>query len=218
MFEEFISELMSGKSSVISPSVNTLLRVTFILIRELLNRGLDVVVVDEKNYFARFTPIDLLDKIRLVEKIDEVCSEIVDVLIVLLPRNPYIVKKCRARNVIVLSRSLKPLDKLGFTRFYLKKLQGNGEIEVRYYDKGSRFRISISSEKPLVYTKPIGVLGRVYDVLEEALSSYGEISVRDALLILSRELGISRDQARRLLIKLSRRGYIRVVKGKISFP
>lgn len=217
MFEEFLSELMSGKSGIISLSVNTLLKVTFIVMRELLNRGLYIVVVDEKGYLAHFMPTDLLDKVRLVERIDEACSEVVDVLIVFLPRNPYIVKTCRARNVIVLSRSLRPLDRLGFTRFYLKKLLENGEIEVRCYDKGSKFRIKISNRKPLVYTRPTGILGKAYDVLEEALSSYGEISIKDALLILSRELDIDKKHARRVLVTLSRRGYIKITKGKLLF-
>lgn len=67
--------------------------------------------------------------------------------------------------------------------------------------------------------RPASAPGRLYEkalrVLREALIDYGELRVRDAVDVLSHELGVGRRDARRVLAVLVDKGYIRVESGYI---
>ncbi len=58
-----------------------------------------------------------------------------------------------------------------------------------------------------------GILGEAYNTLREAVMEYGELTVKDAVFLLVKELGIDKEKARKILSKLGEKKYIRARKG-----
>jgi len=64
---------------------------------------------------------------------------------------------------------------------------------------------------------PAGIKGEALEILRNAVIDYGEITVKDAVIILAHELGIGKAEARKIIIDLARKRYVRIEHGHV-FP
>ncbi len=62
---------------------------------------------------------------------------------------------------------------------------------------------------------PPGIKGEALEILRNAIIDYGEITVKDATIILAHELGIDKGEARKILVELARKRYVRVEHGHV---
>ncbi len=101
-----------------------------------------------------------------------------------------------------------------YGRIYLNRIGDHG-YELFIKDTMEKYRFNLNGLEIVFEDKPHGVLGRAYEVLKKAFIEYGELYVRDAVSIISRELGVSRDNARELLSKLVINKYVRIEKKHV---
>ena len=62
---------------------------------------------------------------------------------------------------------------------------------------------------------PPGIKGEALEILRNAIIDYGELTIKDATIILAHELGINKGEAREILVELARKRYIRVEHGHV---
>lgn len=103
----------------------------------------------------------------------------------------------------------------GFDKLYLRRV----EDYVYMLTLGStmeRYRLRITARGVELLERPVGLYGRAYELVRSAIMEYGELSVRDAVGLIARELGVSAEQARRILSKLVSDKYVRVSRGLVA--
>lgn len=213
-----ITEILNSRSIVISKDVNALLKLGFTLARIALERSLFVTIVDERGIASRYIPIELLDKVRLNPLLSDTCRERIEsgIVIAILPRNIRILKFCGLNRLIVLSRFLRLADIPGYTKFYLSRIRGQPVFLLRSFDKGLIARVKFTSDYKISIDYPTGDLGKAYELLKNYLATYGEITIRDAVIAISKELGVDKKKARLIVVDLTKRGYIIIHKKKIE--
>ncbi|MEM0250312.1 MAG: hypothetical protein QXG15_05950, partial [Desulfurococcaceae archaeon] len=62
---DILEQVLCEKSIIISRSLNAMLKFAFTLISIALNRGLRVLVVDERGYLERYAPLELIERITV---------------------------------------------------------------------------------------------------------------------------------------------------------
>lgn len=62
---------------------------------------------------------------------------------------------------------------------------------------------------------PPGIKGEALEILRNAVIDYGEITVKDAVIILAHELGIDKAEARKIVLDLARKRYVRIEHGHV---
>ncbi|MEM4718299.1 MAG: hypothetical protein QXE81_06045 [Desulfurococcaceae archaeon] len=211
-------ELLYSKSVIVSRDVNALLKLGYTLTRLALKANLKVTIVDERGVASRYIPFELLDKVRINNQLSDTCRgvEEQEVRIVILPGNTKILKHCRSGRVIVLVNSLRLVETPGYTKFYLTRIRGQPVFYLRSPDKGINTRMRFMDDYSIVVVSPTGDLGRAYELIKNYLATYGEITVKDAIVAISKELSLDKKKARSLIVDLGRRGYIRIHKKRIE--
>ena len=213
--EGIYGALLEGRVLISSRDVNALLKLCFSLLEVVVSRGLRVYILDEKGIASRYIPIDIAEKAVFVMSHEEACRNGDKLLIVLLPRYVKRFIKCKQGKIILLT-TRAGFELPGFTKYQLKRIPGTSEYVMKSLTTGVTYRLRFTNTGIVEVESPPGLLGKAYDVIKETLVNYGEVSIRDGVVILSRELGVDRKTARGILIKLARGRYIRVAKGRIE--
>jgi hypothetical protein len=213
---DLLDELVHGQVVFASRNVNALIKLGILVIKNLLRRSLQVVVLDEKGLLSRFAPIELFDKVVFVKSLNEMCAQSV-ALVVIAPSSLKRSYKCYSRVTVLLlknpTRSLR-----GFKQYYLQRVPGTSDYILKPIGGVGAFRVRFTESGIEEVPGPEGVLGRAYIIIKESLFTYGEMTVKDAIRIISKELGLDKAEARKVLLNLARKRYIVVVSGRITLP
>jgi len=98
---------------------------------------------------------------------------------------------------------------------------GYRKVSVRRASSLPIFSVEGEDFRALVRITPQGLedvkispqMQRILYIIEESLEIYGPFKFRDAIIIISKELGISKEESRTLLKQLIKQGLIKIVKG-----
>lgn len=211
-----IQELTHGRNIVISHYTNIMLKLLFLVLFKAIEGDQKIIVVDEHNYVTRFIPLELAERIHITNSFEEACNKREVLLVVFMPKYPRKILYCRAENTIVFTKPTRILEPFGYIKYYIGKVAEGEEYVLKSLGKGITIRLKVKGDKLEALEKPPGILGQVLEVLKTAASTYGDLTAKDAVIIIAKERGIDKKQARNILVKLARKGYIRVRKGKIQ--
>jgi hypothetical protein len=169
-----------------------------------------VVLVDEKNIILNHIPLDDVESGKVITGLAQGAAR---VIIVEPDRIPFLGGS--VENIIVFTT---PRPGLRIPRVFEKTYIVKAGDEYVYFNKKSflKIRFRILGDKLVVIEKPPGMLGEGLEALKNAMLTYGELTVKDAVFILAKELGVGKNEARRILSQLVLRKYVRVVKGKVN--
>lgn len=215
-FMNVLEQILSEKSVIISHSLNALLKFAFTLISAALDRDLNILVVDERRYFERYVPLELIERIVVTNSLENACCDTSALVIAFTPKNLHGLLRCKAMNVVVFTRYFGARRPGDYVKYYLKRIPGTGEYALTCYEKNISARIALGLGDVRVVESLPGIYGKAYETLKSALLTYGEMKVRDAILVVSKELGVDKKRARLIVITLARRSYLKVVKGRIT--
>lgn len=125
-------------------------------------------------------------------------------------KTPYIVKKI---NVIVSTHPSSRVKKyFGWKKAVLKRA---GERDFVVFIEEKRIRITLSPNYIGYSSPPQGVYAEALNLLRKSVVEYGFLSTRDALDIISYNLGIKREHARKILAYLVEKGYVVIKKKEV---
>jgi hypothetical protein len=192
------SNILSGKKIILSHYLNAKIR---IVLEAIMSTGRETVIYDPRNILLRHYTEKIPDNIPVINK----CVEI--------PENYHLValeiqiplKKLfnRRNNTLI---TLTPGNYYFKTpREYVKIIiskVGENEYLLKFIDTGEKYRLRIDSEGVSIVEKPEGLIGEAYILLKNSMIEYGELTVKDAILIFRKELGIDRVEARKILSEL----------------
>lgn len=123
---------------------------------------------------------------------------------------PYIVEKV---NVIVSTHPLSRVKKyFGWRKAVLKRA---GERDFIVFIEEKRIRITLSPNYIGYSSHLQGVYAEALNLLRKSVVEYGFLSTRDALDIISYNLGINREYARKILAYLVEKGYVVIKKREV---
>lgn len=213
MVDERYEWLFSGKRLIVSQNTTLLVKLAILAVKRAIEYGIKPAIVDESGYLVRYLPLELLDEISLFTDVSSACNS--DYVVLLLSRLTRRLETCRSRTVLVFSRPSQYYLS-GYSKIYVSKIAASNEVIARLPEDGVVVRFTITNDKIVAVSGPPGIYGRAYEVLRNAMSDYGEISLRDAVRILMIELGVDKTKAKNILSWLAKCAYIRVVKGKLS--
>jgi len=210
LLEEVIERFLHGRRALISHYLVAKLA----LVVEAVNRAEGVVVVVD--------PSGLLEKTGMISRVKDVALIITTAtsiprdksLVLIEPGFP--LTRLHNKNILatLTPGNYKPRLPSYYERIYVNKLSEN-LYELFFKETSERFRFRITGDAVVFEDKPSGIAGRAYEVLKNALVEYGEIRTRDAVNIISHELGVDKNTARSLLYKLVSEKYAKVVKGRV---
>lgn len=213
---DILYELSRGKNIVISYLTNAMIKLSFLVALNIIRENREVAVVDESNYIARYIPLELVENIHAVDSIEEACGDEKSFLIVFMPKNMRKLIYCRAQDILVFANPIKLHGFKEYVKYYLERINEEDEYVLSSPSRGSIYRFRIRENKLELVEKPPGILGQAYDVIKNTASTYGDLTIKDALIVLVKETGLDKKHARNILVNLAKRGYIRVHKGKIT--
>lgn len=180
-----------------------------------ISRREPVVIIDQRNLFTpeRLAQLRIRgDQEKIIITNKNIAPHGINNLIILEP--PVFPWKLYTRNILVTTTPGSGLKiPRNYRRAYLKKIHEN---LYQLVVGNESFRIVIGSGRIQEKPAPPGSLGKAYNVLREAMLEYGELTVRDAIIILEKEMDITRSEARKILSDLLLKKYIKVVHGKIN--
>ncbi|MEM1638834.1 MAG: hypothetical protein QXJ69_01985 [Desulfurococcaceae archaeon] len=214
--DNVLRELSYGRNIVMSYLTNTMFKMLFTIVSNAIREKRELVVVDESKYVARYIPLELVESILVVNNIEEACNEENLFSIVFMPRDLRKLTYCRARDVLVFTKPIRIHNFREYVKYYLEKVAEGNEYVLKSPTKGVTYRFKISKGKLELIEKPAGILGQAYEIIKNTMSMYGDTTVRDIVVILTKEIGVDKKEARKILVDLARRGYIRVHKGRIT--
>lgn len=214
--DNILEILLREKSIIMSNNLNALIRFATALASNALKWGKNVIIVDEQGFFERYIPLDLVEKVAITSNLKDACGDLNALLLVLVPKSPYKLKYCRSPNVIAFTKPFRALGLHDYAKYRLKRVPGTSEYLLYCYEKGVSARILLKIRGIKLVESPPGIYGKAYEILKNTLSSYGEVMVKDAVRAISLELGVDKKRAKSIIIALARRGYVRVIKGKIA--
>jgi len=209
LLEEVLEKLLRGRRALISHYLVAKL----VLVVEAVNRVEGVVVVDPNGFLEKTGVINRVkDAVLITNTATGIPRD--KTLVLIEPSFP--LTGLHNKNILA---TLTPGNyKLRlpsyYERVYVNKL-GENIYELFFKETSERFRFRITGGAVVFEDKPSGIAGRAYEVLRNALVEYGEIRARDAVNIISHELGVDKNTARSLLYKLVSEKYARVVKGRV---
>ncbi len=205
---------LGERAIIIFKSVNTLIKLASIVISKLLNKESRVCTVLCRPELARYLPPELLDKVEVVD-VDTACRDCTYIILLGAEYFNRILRTCSSKYIYVFTCRSRIRAPREFTRIYVKSITG-GEYVLIAPTRGVYTRFSISNNDIVVFRDPSGIYGKALETLKNAMSSYGELTVKDAVRILIHELRVERTYARKVIEWLARHGYIKVVKGRLS--
>jgi hypothetical protein len=212
---DVLRELSHGRNIVISHYTNVMLKLLFLTVLEAVEDKRRVIVVDEHDYVARFIPLELAERIQITHSVEEACGEREVFVVVFMPKYLRRILHCRAEDALVFTKPTRMLQPGEYVKYYVGKV-AEEEYVLKSPLKGIAIRLKVRGDSVEVFEKPPGILAQVLEILKNIASTYGDVTVKDAVVIIAKETGVDRRQARSILIKLARKGYIRVQKGKIQ--
>ncbi len=109
------------------------------------------------------------------------------------------------------SRALK--DVKGFLRIYCRKRKGR-VYELKTFADKVLLAISSSGVEDVFKILP-HYLFKALSILKEAAAEYGEYTVKDAIVIISSRIGVSKSFARRILNDLVSYGFVEINRGQV---
>lgn len=189
-----------------------------ILVLELasrISRREPVLIIDQGNLLTPERLAQLLirgdqEKIMITDK--NIAPQGINNLIILEP--PVFPWKLHTRNILV---TTTPGSGLKIPKYYRKAYLKKIHEDLYQLTMGNEsFRIVIRNGRIQEKVAPPGRLGEAYEILKEAMLEYGELTAKDATIILEKEMDITRDEARKILSDLLLKKYIRIVHGKIN--
>jgi hypothetical protein len=213
MSSEFLWQLLGNRSIIVSTSINTLIKLANAIILKLIHSGERVCVVTETTQLARYLTIEVLNKVEFTDP-ETACKECTYTIFLEIIQ-PRLLRTCKSENTYVFTTKLKTPRTPGYTRIYVKNIT-NGEYSLIEPKTGIYVRFTFKEGNIVFQEQLSGFYKKALDVLMNSMSTYGEISVKDAIRIIVHELGVERGYARRILEWLARHRYIRVIKGKIT--
>ncbi|QOR94388.1 hypothetical protein IMZ38_07265 [Thermosphaera chiliense] len=169
-----------------------------------------VGLVDEKNIILPYIPLEDVESGKVLTGPVQGAGRII---IVEPDRIPFL--GGLVENVIVFTT---PGSGLRVPRVFEKAYISKAGDEYVYLNKKSflKIRFKILGDRLVVIEKPFGILGEGLEALKNAMLTYGELSVKDAVFILTKQLGVGKNEARRILSQLVLRKYVKIVKGKVN--
>jgi len=102
-----------------------------------------------------------------------------------------------------------------FTRHYLRRLEW-GVYAFETPGEAWRVVLTVKGSRVVEGTGLTPVEEKALDLIKNAMLEYGELKVGDALFIIERGLGVSRDAARKIFSKLVSIRYLRVRGGVVE--
>ncbi|MEM4535071.1 MAG: hypothetical protein QXP67_01805 [Desulfurococcaceae archaeon] len=210
---DLMSDLTRGKKLFVSSHAGLLVKLAILMIKSIVLKGVKPAIMDEQGLLLRYIPLDLLGSLQLVLSTQEACKN--HYLIVFEPRLTGFLKTCQAPNILVFTKP-RGLYPAGFVKVFLKRVASTNHYLLRSPEMGLAVRVELTEHGITIAEKPKGVYGEAYEILKNAMSNYGEITVKDAVRVISLELNLDKLKARQVLQWLTRNGYLRVVKGRLS--
>lgn len=207
--EELLDHILSGSALIISRSANLKIALARNLIIAASRRSMRVHVIDPGGVLAKYVE-DLLASGLFDTEIK--CEGELDYVILYEPRGA--VRPLPCLTTAFITPGAKVRVARGFRKIYARPISG-GVYELRDLINNIRWRIKQEG----FALKPAELdpfHKRALDVLIESMSLYGEMTVKDAVRALVAELGVTKEEARRILIRLARSKYIAVRKGKLN--
>lgn len=119
----------------------------------------------------------------------------------------------RKGNIIV---TRTPGSSARIPRYYYRATISRAGEEYIARIRGREIRFRIIGGDIVVEPVLSPELRKAYTLLRNAMMEYGELTVRDAVFILSRELGCTKEEARKILGRLAEKKYLRITKGLIN--
>ncbi|RLG85477.1 MAG: hypothetical protein DRO15_07465 [Thermoprotei archaeon] len=207
--DETIYMLSKGRYIAVSPYI----WVNSVLISEvalnLLNRYEIVNLIDLVGF--RYEILERIASRRgMVEKLSRIVigQRIRPLIVFELDENPSFL---RNRPIFATaSRWLKDFKTYGYKKVSVKRISSLPIFSVECDDFRTLIRITPQGVEDV---KIPSQLQRVLHIIEEGLEIYGPFKFRDAIVIISKELKVSRDESRRLLMQLIKQGFIKIVRG-----
>jgi hypothetical protein len=206
------SNMLSGRKAIISHYLNAKIKIILEAIR---STGWKTIIYDPRNILIRHYTEKIPDNIPVINKYVEIPENYH--LVALEIQIPLKKLFSRRNNTLI---TLTPGNYYFKTpREYVKIIidkVGGEEYLLKFIDTGEKYRLRISSGGVSIVEKPEGLVGEAYILLKNSMIEYGELTVKDAVLILRKELGIDRVEARRILSELVMRKYIKIIHGLIN--
>ncbi len=117
------------------------------------------------------------------------------------------------RNIIVSTYPRSRVKKYrGWRKAVLRRLEGNDFI---LYTETGGARLTISVSYIGYANPPTGLYGEALKLLRRGIVDYGSLTTRDALDILCYNLGLKRDEARKVIAYLVSKRFIDIKKGEL---
>lgn len=214
--EEFLELFIYGRNILISHYTSLLIKLSVVVIKEALRRGIKVEVLDRIGTLVKYIPEEVLQGVVIRDELGDITPSSNLLLVVNQPDSLRGLAKCGAENILVLLTPGRVHRLANFTKIYLSRLQSGNIFKVKCYSRGINLLFTFVEGDVKVIEAPPGIYGEAYEVLKSAMSTYGELTVKDATLVLYKELGVDKRRARAILVYLARRCYIKVVKGRIN--
>lgn len=207
---EFLSELSRGRHAVFSPRANVLVGIARELARRESARGRRVVLCGSGELLGWVFPGGPPSGVELAGDCSGASVASGDLAIVLDAHPP----SPPPENVVVLlTRRLR----LGrhYKAHAVRWIHGDEYVfETRSEGYSERFAFTGASIEP---GPRLGALeARALELLKKSMLEYGELTTKDALFLISRELGVEKEEARRVLSRLVARRYIAIRRGKLE--
>ncbi|MEM4880132.1 MAG: hypothetical protein QXU22_04670 [Desulfurococcaceae archaeon] len=212
-----ILDILTGGRVIVScKNMNLKIKLASILIDHLLTRGYEVFIIDKHLVLTRYLPEHIAHRVKILENpVENMRGRNAYVLVFESPRS--VIEIQGFERIIVFTSTLRnmPRSLKGFNTVVIKTISNN-TYSFHDVEEGIKVRFSIMGDEIRVIEKPGGAFGKALEILENAMVVYGELTTKDAIRLISRELGVSKELARRILGKLIEDKYIRILKGRIS--
>jgi hypothetical protein len=202
--------LSAGRHIVYSTDLNILLKLATILVEELKPRA--VYVVAEGGVLGLLAGIigEAGGWVFLAEDVEEAGGPGDSVVICI--NKPCFTTPSSSVIVLTTERVRAPGS---FTRHYLRRLDW-GVYAFETPGEAGRVVLTVRGSRVVEGTGLTPVEEKALDLVRNAMLEYGELKVGDAVFIIERELGVSRDAARRIFSKLVSLKYLRVRGGAVE--
>jgi len=213
MSSEILWQVLGNRSIIVSTSINTLIRLANVVISKLIHSGEQVCIVAETTQLARYLSPEVLNKVEFSDP-ETACRECAHIVFLEVIQSK-LLRTCKSENIYVFTAKSRTPRTPGYTRVYVKSIT-SGEYSLIEPKTGIYVRFTFR-EGDLVFQEQLSGLYKIaLEALMNSMSTYGEISIKDATRIIVHDLGVEKGYARRILEWLARHRYIRVVKGKIT--
>lgn len=208
----FLENIFNNRKVLISHYLIPKLKLVAYLLNNILS---ETIIFDENNYLIKTGIIDNISE-NIIVTSNKLTNPPVEYRLVYIEPStfPY---KARNRSILVTLTpgSYRFRIPRYYGRIYLVRASDNTYI-IRVMETMEKYRFRIDNNDIVFINKPEGIYSTVYEIIRNAIIEYGELTTRDAVNLITKELSVSRENARKLIAKLVVDRYIRVEKGFIN--